>query len=85
MQVILQLIALVLDLSAGCNKERGKDNATPRNIEFGGIHIPLNVAIGISMSVALLNLLKTLVILKLESVSVDLSLWQYIKCGFLAL
>ena len=81
----MQLLALVLDLSAGCNKQRGKSGASgvQRNIELGGIHIPLNVAIGISMSVALLNLIKTIVILKFESMSVDLSLWEYIKCALL--
>jgi hypothetical protein len=50
-------------------------------VGIGKAKIPLRFAIGLSMAIAVLNLIKTLVILKFEAMSVDLSLWQYIKCG----
>jgi hypothetical protein len=80
-QVFLQLVALLLSLQE--DKELLGKNKSQGSVGIGKAKIPLDVAIGLSMTIAVLNLIKTLVILKFEALSVDLTLWQYIKCALL--
>lgn len=67
MQVFLQLTALLVQ------PDRGE-----QNVLFG---ITVRTAIAISMTIAILNLFKTLVILKNEASDLDLSLWHYVRCA----
>ena len=65
MQVVLQLIALLAGVTSG------NDSATP--------FISVQTAIYISLTIAVINVVKTVVILKLDSLSLNLSLWRYIR------
>jgi hypothetical protein len=72
-QVVLQLIALLA--------QRRKDGQEASETEQQKVlFLNINVAIGISMTIAVLNLFKTLIILKFESVDLDLSLIKYVRC-----
>ena len=70
MQVILQVLAL-------------RANAIPANKltgQYAGI-FSLRAAIGISITIAVINTLKTVLILKLNSKKLDLTFSQYIWCA----
>jgi branched-subunit amino acid transport protein AzlD len=64
-QVVLQMIALLV--------------LKQQPFQLWGLSIPQIIAI--SMTIALLNLVKTLIILKVEATELDLTLVQYIKCA----
>lgn len=64
---MLQVIALLAGVTSGSNK------ATP--------FLSVSTAIYISLTIALINVVKTVIILKLDSGSLNLSLWRYIRCA----
>ena len=67
-QVILQLLAVLLLPDSPFRA-------------FGRLSV--NAIIAISMTITILNLIKTLVVISVEASGLNLSFWQYIKCGAL--